>query len=197
MRYRSLLRRPARRVLRALSSCAALGRSVSSVRVLMYHSVDDSGSVLSVSPEALRRQLAWLRKNGWRGLSAAEFAARQYEAPRAAREIFLTFDDGYENFRVLAAPLLAEHGFPATVFVPCDFAGAAPGWLVRDRAIIDARRYSGIASAEIDEAVAACSDTPLMTWRQLAELRDFGIDVESHGAGHYFMTQLGDGALEE
>src|ERR1700738_1978239 len=72
---------------------------------LMFHSVDDCRDdpyLVTVSPARLAQQLAWLpaRAGG--------------EAPRL---FGLTCDDGYEDFRGRALPLLLEHGHTATVFV--------------------------------------------------------------------------------
>ena len=93
--FRSLAKRIARGVLGAL-----LPQPPRHPRVLMYHSVDDSGSVLSVTRDQLRRHLQILRELGFRGLSLDEFCRRAVAGTLVGTqpEVLLTFDDGYQNF---------------------------------------------------------------------------------------------------
>jgi peptidoglycan/xylan/chitin deacetylase (PgdA/CDA1 family) len=162
----------------------------------MYHSIDDSGSMLSVSPRNFRIQLEWLRGHGWRGLTSAEYVARQHGVPGSSAEVFISFDDGYETTLQVAAPILAEFGFPATVLVPTDLVGTRPSCFVRDSAIIRAQcGYVEASDADLDAAIDVTSQIPLLSWEQLGEIRGRGIDVECHGAAHHFMTRLPDSHL--
>lgn len=61
-----------------------------------------------------REQLAYLRGNGFRGLSVTEALG---ETRRKARGVCLTFDDGCETDLLVAAPLLKASNFNATFYV--------------------------------------------------------------------------------
>ncbi|MCL6545041.1 MAG: polysaccharide deacetylase family protein [Bryobacteraceae bacterium] len=89
--------------------------------ILTYHSIDNHGSVLSVSPETFRRQLEWLAASG---IPVAPLS--QIREQRGA--VALTFDDGYRNFAETAWPLLRRYGFPATVFVVAGKVGGRNDW---------------------------------------------------------------------
>jgi peptidoglycan/xylan/chitin deacetylase (PgdA/CDA1 family) len=82
--------------------------SVREALILTYHSLDDSGSVLSTAPDLFRRQLAVAQECG--------------------ADVELTFDDGYANFHTHALPLLAASRVPATVFAVSAFVGAEATW---------------------------------------------------------------------
>ena len=82
--------------------------------ILTYHSVDESGSPISIAPAAFRRHVAWLAAHGPRVVSVDELL----RLPPTAAAVALTFDDAFVNFADLAWPLLREHRLPATVFVP-------------------------------------------------------------------------------
>lgn len=62
--------------------------------------------------------------------------------PRGALSI--TFDDGYRDNLDVAAPILAAHGVPATVFVSTGFLDG--GWMFNDR-VIEACKLTRCASA--------------------------------------------------
>jgi len=86
----------------------------------MYHSVSEAETadphLLRVHPDRLERQLRLLRRLGIRGVSLREAfdAARRGER---RRQVALTFDDGYADFRSRAMPLLERYGMTASVYV--------------------------------------------------------------------------------
>jgi peptidoglycan/xylan/chitin deacetylase (PgdA/CDA1 family) len=198
MRARALaIRRRLNRGLKALLYTRVRGRTAAAIPVFAYHSVDESGSPFSVSPSALRRHLALLRDEGWRALSMAEYLQR--DRASTARDVLLTFDDGYENFYTDAAPILDEYGFRATVFVVTDAVGRRPAWFARDRAAIEHRLHGHAFTAdERRRLVAAMSDLaerPLLDWPHARELVAEGFDVQSHSASHRFLTTLEAGEI--
>ena len=88
--------------------------------IITWHSVDPSGSPISVPQEVFRRQLAWLASGHVRVVSVPELRALSDTTNAAA----LTFDDGFANFATEAMPLLHERGLPATLFIVTDHVGS-------------------------------------------------------------------------
>jgi peptidoglycan/xylan/chitin deacetylase (PgdA/CDA1 family) len=87
------------------------------LRVLLYHRVADDSDPLALAPERFREQMGFLAAAGYRVLdlvSALELLDAGGVPPRT---IALTFDDGFADVRDAALPVLAAHGFRATVFV--------------------------------------------------------------------------------
>jgi peptidoglycan/xylan/chitin deacetylase (PgdA/CDA1 family) len=88
--------------------------------VLMYHRVADGEMFdpwgLSVSVRRFDEQLRWLKQHR-QVLPLPEFGRRKRSGDIPASAIAITFDDGYACNATVAAPLLAIHGLPATVFV--------------------------------------------------------------------------------
>jgi peptidoglycan/xylan/chitin deacetylase (PgdA/CDA1 family) len=99
--------------------------------VLVYHRVGERRLDpwrLMVDPEIFGGQMETLARD-WQPLSLAELVegfARQHLPERA---IAVTFDDGYADNLEIAAPILAEHGIPATLFVATGLVDAeGPPW---------------------------------------------------------------------
>lgn len=77
--------------------------------ILTYHSIDRSGSVLSITPELFAHQMAFLAKAGIPVVPLKD--VREH-----AGAVALTFDDAYHNVYREALPVLARYNYPATVF---------------------------------------------------------------------------------
>jgi peptidoglycan/xylan/chitin deacetylase (PgdA/CDA1 family) len=87
--------------------------------ILMYHRVSNAEptSELCLAAEHLRRHLGILQSRGCEVVPLREMQ-RAVAAGSSDRPIVaLTFDDGYDEMLSVVAPMLAEHGLPATCFV--------------------------------------------------------------------------------
>jgi peptidoglycan/xylan/chitin deacetylase (PgdA/CDA1 family) len=141
--------------------------------VLTYHSIDDSGSPISVDPDAFERHIRWLVSGNVQVTTLADLAAY----PADAHAVALTFDDAFENFATHAAPLLAVYGLPATVFVVTDHVGKTNAW--------NGRTASGIPTL------------PLLKWAALERLVAAGITLGAHTRTHRRLTHLDAAAIED
>ena len=108
-----------------LAICWGLGYllKLQGIPILAYHSIDDSNSNISISPEIFDRQMNYLKGSGLHVTSLAQLMTVLYEREVPEKILVLTFDDGLKNFYEAAWPILNKYGFSATVFVPTDFIG--------------------------------------------------------------------------
>jgi peptidoglycan/xylan/chitin deacetylase (PgdA/CDA1 family) len=127
--------------------------------IVTYHSVDPSGSVISVAPEAFRAHVTWLAASGVRVTSVGELLA----LPPDANAVALTFDDAVANFATEAWPALRAAGLTATLFVVTDYAGRANDWGTRGHRI-----------PRLD----------LLSWEALGRLAGEGASIEAHSRTH-------------
>src|SRR5262245_53682892 len=79
--------------------------------ILTYHSIDDSGSVISVDAATFRAHIEWLVKQK----IAVVPLDRLREMSDDTHAVALTFDDGFENFATGAWPVLRDYALPVTV----------------------------------------------------------------------------------
>ena len=149
--------------------------------IVCYHAVSDTWpSPLAIRPKELREQLGFFLSRGYVGLTATDAERRRREGSLPKKALVVTFDDGYAS-TALAQPILAEAGFPATVFVPTAFADSG-----------DRLRWPGLD--EWDETPHAAELQPLV-WEELARLAEAGWEIGSHGLSHRVLTRLDDAAL--
>jgi peptidoglycan/xylan/chitin deacetylase (PgdA/CDA1 family) len=153
---------------------------VTDVVVLCYHAVSARWSAsLSVTPDALRRQLSSLVRAGWRGATFTEAVLD----PPAARTVAVTFDDGFASVRELAAPILAELGLPATVFAPTAF--------------IDEPQELSWPGIDQWAGTPDAAELRSMSWDDLRELSELGWEIGAHTRTHPRLTTLSDSDLRE
>ncbi len=141
--------------------------------ILTYHSIDSSGSPISVDPAAFRAHVRFLGSGRLRVLSLEQLLACEDSEDAVA----LTFDDGYLNFATIVAPLLADHALPATVFIVTDRVGETNSW-----------------GRPGEDGVP---ELPLMGWDAIGRVREGGVAIGSHTRRHRDLTQLGSQELHD
>jgi peptidoglycan/xylan/chitin deacetylase (PgdA/CDA1 family) len=147
------------------------------VLVLCYHAISERfPAALSVKPDAFERQLAILKRAGYRGVTFAD-AVRA----TSGRVVAITFDDAYLSELTLAKPLLDAVGYPATVYAPTAYLDTPERPLKWDG--ID-QWHGGEHEQEL---------LP-MSWDQLGELAEAGWEIGSHTRTHPHLDRVDDDA---
>ncbi len=138
--------------------------------VLTYHSIDESGSPVSVAPAAFTRHLAWLTSGRVvvSRLDALAAAPATDDDPRP--RVAITFDDGFVNFASWAWPRLRDAGLPATVFLVSGHMGGTNVW--------GGRPVRGIPAL------------PLMSWSDAAACAAEGAEIGAHSRTHPHLPEL-------
>lgn len=139
----------------------------------MYHSIDDSGSPISVGRDSFRAHVTWLASGRVKVVPLDEIMSVDSSADAVA----LTFDDGFANFASEAAPLLLEHRLPVTVFVVADQAGKTNAW-------------GGFEPRGIPTL-------PLLDWKELGRLAEAGVTLGGHTRTHPRLAGLSREALQD
>ncbi|RCS24569.1 polysaccharide deacetylase family protein [Phyllobacterium salinisoli] len=147
------------------------------VPILLYHQIDVPPAKrmpfrsMIVHPDAFRRQMAWLRRLGYQGLSLHD-AIPYIEGRKSGKVAVITFDDGFSNVYENALPVLQEYGFTATNFFVANQIGGQNAWDI-----------------PLGVAPASC-----MSASQIREWAALGHEVGSHTLDH---VRLPDVPAEE
>jgi peptidoglycan/xylan/chitin deacetylase (PgdA/CDA1 family) len=140
--------------------------------ILMYHSLDESGSVVSVSPRDFADQVSLLADSGFRAISLRE--ALQYRSLHGAwpgKCAVITFDDGYANLYEYALPVLSRYGFTSTIFIISGYMGGRNDW---------------------GPPPPGLGDLEILSWGQAAEMAAAGMEIGAHTRSHLNLERLSD-----
>lgn len=124
--------------------------------ILTFHSVDDSGSVLSYPVEAFTHLMNSIARSGVPVMELDQLISSQ-------AGVALTFDDGMRSIRTAALPILRDLQFPAHLFLTTGAVGSTNQWPTQP-------------------ADAPCM--PMLDWDDVEYCVDSGIRIESHTHMH-------------
>lgn len=109
-----------------------------------------------ITPAAFEAQMQELKNKNISVIPMQDFLAwRRGEKAIPPKSAIITFDDGWKSQYDVAWPILKKFNYPLTLFIYTE--GIKPG------------HFSGGES---------------MSWDQLAEMRDAGVDIQGHTATH-------------
>ena len=144
--------------------------------VLTYHSVDESGSKISVTPSEFARQMQFLKEHRYQVLSLSQISPLlKTPGPFPVNAVVLTFDDGYQNTYGHAFPILQEYGFPATVFIATHFCGKRNDW---------------------PQPGFSVPSLPMLSWKEIEEMSRYQVEIGAHTHTHPNLTELVQSEIE-
>ena len=140
---------------------------------LLYHHVGPQlpGDLqaISVSPQHFERQMRWLARRGYTGITAIDWLRwRRNGSGLPEKPIIITFDDAYADTAECALPILRRYGFGAVIFVVTGLVGGTNCW---------------------DEARGS-STRRLMTAEQIRYWSRQGIEFGAHSRTHADLSRL-------
>lgn len=143
--------------------------------ILTFHSISEGKSPLKISPELFVQQMQWLQSKV-RVVELSEVVdALANGRPLPERAVVLTFDDGFSDFCLSAAPVLRRLGLPATIFLPTRYCGRTNSWPGQPSWVKEQR---------------------LLSWEQVRELSSEGFRFGAHTINHPELTSLPLGEAE-
>ena len=158
--------------IRSAERAVGTGRAVP---VLTFHSLDDSGSVISTAPAVFEERMRDLHARGFTGVTLGRVVASWRGGARLPeRTLAITFDDGYSNVLTRGVPLLVELGFSATIFAVAGLLGERNRW----------------------DPGGDVPELRLMDGPQLRELVAEGFEVGGHSMSHPALPGLPAAQLE-
>ena len=173
-RFKQVLKNSVYRTIGETASAIGASNGERSLRVLMYHKVNDlPANPLTMPVSIFDEQMDQLRDLDYTVVDL-DAVLDHYVDGKALpeRAVLITFDDGYYDNLDNAAGVLSKYGYPAVLFVPIGY--------LDDRHPLPHEEHlaaQGILNRTIE-------------WRELADLEREGIRIESHGISHRPLADL-------
>ena len=139
--------------------------------ILTFHSIDDSGSVLSYPPKTFRKLLDALERCDIPILDLDTLLR-----PDTPCGVALTFDDGIRTVFTEALPILRSHSAPAHLFLTTGVVGVTNRW------------PSQPPAAPVFE---------MLRWSEIEALQSAGMRIEAHTVSHPDLRQLSGTELRD
>lgn len=153
------------------------------VPVLMYHHVSPSAGMITTSPRNFERQIAGYARDGYKSLTAEEFAGFLNGQPVPEKSILITFDDGYLDNWVYAHPVLKKYGMHAVMFLVTGIIGEGSVRPVNGEGL----PLPVIAEHKQSKIMVAAGDTDpvMLRWSEVLAMREAGtFEFHSHTHTH-------------
>ena len=190
---------------------------VDAAAVLMYHGVCDNAPIpeqinFHVEGALFDLQMRLLKRR-YRIVPLAEVVAALAHKERLRKCVALTFDDGYKNNALRAAPILRKYALPSTIFVATAYVSTdnwiplnevywrwVQGELTSDdmarlrkklRGLARSKNkelIEGLSSRRIPDTEAARSSFAMLDWSDIKEMAQAGVEFGSHTHTHCNMA---------
>ena len=134
--------------------------------ILVFHSIDDSGSVLSYPAKSLDNLLAALKRCDLPVVDLDTLLR-----PQTRSGVVLSFDDGIRSVFTDALPILRRHGAPAHLFLTTDYVGMTNSWPTQP---------------------AFAPQFEMLRWSEIEALHTAGMRIEGHTVSHPDLRALSD-----
>ncbi len=137
--------------------------------IFTFHALDDGAEPIAMAPQAFASGLRTLHAKGFRAIGLGQLAqCLAHRLPFPERSVVLTFDDGYASVYEHAFPILQQYKMTATVFVTTSSNKFQAG----------------------DTPFTSMNGRVMLSWRQVRELRSYGIEIGAHTLTHPDLTRL-------
>tara|TARA_Y100000591_G_scaffold117402_1_gene100361 strand:+ start:761 stop:1477 length:717 start_codon:yes stop_codon:yes gene_type:complete len=102
------------------------------IPVLLYHSISNDNSPMSLNINFFENQMKYLKNNGFQTVDFNEIDPNL----KSKKQIIITFDDGYKDILNNALPILKKYNFKATSFFVTNLIGQNNSWDVKKKSYI-------------------------------------------------------------
>ena len=142
------------------------------IPILMYHSIESMPKStvmrsLHVPPRRFEFQMWMLKILGYKGLSLKNLKP-YLDGEKHGKVVGITFDDGYQNNLINAAPVLRKYNFSATCYIVSESIGFSNTW-------------------DLDKKITQRS---LMSENEIYKWLNLGMDIGGHTKTHIDLTSI-------
>ena len=140
------------------------------IPILVYHSISNDESSLSLSINEFEKHIAYLKDRNFETINFDQINSAK------KKQIIITFDDGYKDLISCVLPILKKHNFSATCFIVSSLLGKKNLWDVGKKNFVQ---------------------KDLMNLNDTREWVDNGMFIGSHSHNHLDLTSLNNDKITD
>ncbi len=133
------------------------------IPILLYHSISDDNSEMSLKVDIFENQIKYLKNNGYTSINFDEINYK------TKKQIIITFDDGYKDVFINALPILKKYNFKATCFFVTNLIGQENIWDIKKKNFL---RKEIMSTNDISHWISS------------------GMNIGSHSHNHIDLTKI-------
>ncbi|MCD2451811.1 polysaccharide deacetylase family protein [Methylicorpusculum oleiharenae] len=148
--------------------------------ILMYHMISEPKTAAEVRfacpPRQFEKHLQLLLKKGYTPVSinqVSNYYSQNIQLPDKA--VLITLDDGFEDNYLNALPIFERYQIPAVIYLATGVMAKTNQWM----------------------AVPTFSERKMLSWPQIQEMANHGMDFGSHTVSHPRLNELSNDNVEE
>lgn len=139
--------------------------------IITFHSIDDSGSVLSFPPATFARMITELLDS-----NVAICTLDNLLRPDVDSAVTITFDDGMHSVYKNALPVLKDMNVPSHLYLTTGYVGSQNNWPTQP---------------------ARAPAFKMMNWENIAACYAAGMQIENHTVSHPNLCRLSSAQIED
>ncbi|MDD2800545.1 MAG: polysaccharide deacetylase family protein [Methylococcaceae bacterium] len=148
--------------------------------ILMYHMISEPQTAAEVRfacpPKQFEKHLQLLLKKGYTPVSINQVSNYYTQnIPLPDKAVLITLDDGFEDNYLNALPIFQRYHIPALIYLATGLIGKTNQWMTSP----------------------TFSERKILSWSQIKEMADYGIEFGSHTVSHPRLNELGDEKVEQ
>jgi len=148
--------------------------------ILMYHMISEPQTAAEVRfacpPKQFEKHLQLLLKKGYTPVSINQVSNYYTQnIPLPDKAVLITLDDGFEDNYLNALPIFQRYQIPAVIYLATGVIGKTNQWM----------------------AAPTFSERKMLSWPQIKEMNDHGIEFGSHTVSHPRLNELDDNKVEQ
>jgi peptidoglycan/xylan/chitin deacetylase (PgdA/CDA1 family) len=153
---------------------------MSRFNILMYHMISEPQTAAEVRfacpPKQFEKHLQLLLKKGYTPVSINQVSNYYTKnIPLPDKAVLITLDDGFEDNYLNALPIFQRYQIPAVIYLATGVIGKTNQWM----------------------AAPTFSKRKMLSWSQIKEMTDHGIEFGSHTVSHPRLNELDDNKVEQ
>lgn len=148
------------------------------IPAVLYHQINDYSNV---NEKLFEEHIKYLAENGYKGITVSEYINNKFD--KKAKNIMITFDDGYYDNYAIAFPILKKYNIKSTIFLNSFYIKNEERDNINN--VIKNSKEANKEAIDNYNQIGDATTWQYMTWFEIKEMYKSGmVDFQAHSHKH-------------